>query len=207
MLRQLTILLLLAPVLCFGQTEVYPLPTSPDIIWNKCIALNKVGKLDSVRTPIIFFKDYFHRIDSMKQFYIHVDTVHYSDSSFAVGQIVLDPFMEFERRKFGEWTFYYPSGKIYSKGSYSIGAFTECQYAGPSLIGYSFKTGARRYWYDNGILMAEGIYKPTQVEEKTNCGSDTINVSNVTPNWKLFDNSGMKVNNGEAIISKINNSR
>jgi len=195
------------PFLCLGQTEVYPLPTSPDIIWNKCIALNKAGKLDSVRTPIIFFKDYFHRIDSIKQFYIHVDTVKFSDSSFAVGQIILDPLMEFERRKFGEWTFYYPSGKIYSKGSYSIAAYTECQSAGPSLIGYSFKTGAWKYWYDNGILMAEGIYKPTQIEEKTNCGLDTINVSNVTSSWKLFDSSGMKLNNGEAIISKINNSR
>jgi hypothetical protein len=136
-----------------------------------------------------------------------VDTVKYSDSSFAVGQIILDPFMEFERRKYGEWTFYYPSGKIYSKGSYSIGAFTECQVAGPSLIGYSFKTGLWKYWYENGILMAEGIYQPIQVEEKTNCGSDTINVSNVTPSWKLFDNSGMKMNDSEAIISKINNSR
>lgn len=190
-----------------GQTEIYPLPTSPDIIWNKCITLNKQGKLDSVQAPIIFFKDYFNRIDSVKQFYIHIDTVKYSDSSFAVGQIILDPFMEFERRKFGEWAFYYPSGKIYSKGSYSIGAFTECQFAGPSLIGYSFKTGGWKYWYENGILMAEGIYQATQIEEKTNCGSDTINVSNVTPNWKLFDNSGMKANNSETIISRINNSR
>lgn len=114
--------------------------------------------------------------------------------------------MECERRKLGEWIFYYPSGKIYFKGSYSIGAFTECQAGGPLLIGYSFKTGAWKYWYDNGILMAEGIYQPQQIEKKTNCGLDKINVSNVTPNLKLFDNSGMKVNNDEVIISRINNS-
>jgi len=207
MYKRLTILILLVPFWGFSQTEIYPLPTSPAIVWNKCLALYKEGKLDSVQTPIIFFKDYFHRIDSVKQFYIHVDTVKYRDSSFAVGQIILDPFMEFERRKFGDWTFYYQSGKIYSKGSYSIGAFTECQAGGPSLVGYSFKTGVWKYWHDNGILMAEGVYQPTQVEAKTNCGSDTINVSKVTRNWKLFDYSGMKVNNGEAIISKIDNSR
>ena len=207
MLRQLTILLIFVPFWGVGQTEIYPLPTSPDIIWNRCIALNKAGKLDSLRTPITFFKDYYHRIDSIKQFYIHVDTVHYSDSSFAVGQIILDPFMEFERRKFGDWTFYYPSGKIYSKGTYSIGAYTECQFAGPSLIGYSFKTGEWKYWYENGVLMAEGIYEPTHVEEKTNCGVDIINVSSVTSKWKLFDNSGTKLNNGEVIAAKINTSR
>ena len=206
MIKQIYILALLFPSLCLGQTEIYPLPTSPDIIWNKCIALNKEGKLDSVKTPIIFFKDDYQRIDSVQQFYMHIDTVRYSDSSFAIGQLILDPSMEFERRKFGEWTFYYPSGKVYSKGSYSIGAYTVCQFAGPSITGYSFKTGAWKYWYDNGNLMAEGIYEPKQVEELTNCGSDTVNVSKVTTNWNYFDNSGIKMNNGEAIISKINNS-
>ncbi len=142
MIRQIALLLILVPSLCLGQTEIYPLPTSPDIIWNKCIALYKENKLDSVLTPIIFFKDEFHRIDSVKKFYIHIDTVKYVDSSFAIGQIILDPFMDFERAKFGEWTFYYPSGKIYSKGSYSIGAYTECDVAGPNLIGYSFKNRA-----------------------------------------------------------------
>lgn len=115
--------------------------------------------------------------------------------------------MDFERAKFGEWTFYYPSGKIYSKGSYSIGAYTECDVAGPNLIGYSFKTGPWKYWYENGILMADGTYQPIQVERITNCGSDTKNVSNVTPIWKLFDNSGVQEKNIEAIISRINNSR
>ena len=94
MLRQLTILSIFVPFWGVGQTEIYPLPTSPHIIWDRCIALNKAGKLDSVWTPITFFKDYYHRIDSIKQFYIHVDTVHYSDSSFAVGQIILDPFIK-----------------------------------------------------------------------------------------------------------------
>jgi hypothetical protein len=192
MLKQFTILLLLVP---FGQAEIYPLPTSPDIIWNKCIALHRAGKLDSVKTPITFFKDHFNRINSIKQFYIHTDTVKYSDNSFAIGQIILDPSMEFERTKFREWTFYYPSGKIYSKGSYSIGAYTECQAVGPTVFGYSFKTGAWKYWYENGVLMAEGIYEPTQVAENTNCGMDTINVSNVTLKWNLFDKSGIKINN------------
>lgn len=79
-------------------------------------------------------------------------------------------------------------------------------YTGRSIVGYSFKTGAWKYWYDNGNLMAEGIYEPTQVEEITNCDSDTVNISTATTNWNYFDHSGIKMNNGEAIISKINNS-
>jgi hypothetical protein len=204
MFKQFAIVLLLAPFFCFSQTEIYRLPTSPDMIRIKSIALREAGKLDSLKTHIKFFKDYFNRIDSVKQFYVYTDTVKYSDSSFAIGQIILDSFMEFERGKLGEWTFYYPSGKVYSKGSYSIGVYTECQVAGPVLIGYSFKTGAWKYWYDNGVLMAEGIYEPTQVEKETNCSIDAKNISKATSKWNLFDNTGIKINNGEMMILKIN---
>jgi MORN repeat variant len=206
MFKTFTVLLFSLPFLSSGQTEIYPLPTSPEIIWNKCIALHDAGHLDSVKTAITHFKDPFNKIEDIKEFYVYTDTVKYDDSSYAVGQIILDPSMEFERRKIGEWTFYYPSGKIYSKGSYSIGAYTECQFAGPRLIGYSFKTGMWNYWHENGVVMAEGIYEPTSREVETNCGSDTIKVSGVTIKWHIFDSSGIKLNDAGDVISRINNS-
>ncbi|MES2776029.1 MAG: hypothetical protein V4722_17765 [Bacteroidota bacterium] len=196
------------PFFCFGQTEIYPpLPISPGIIQNTRIALLKAGKLDSLKAPITFFKDAFTRRDSVKQFYVYADTVKYTDNFFAIGKIILDPSMEFERRKIGEWTFYYPSGEVYSKGSYSIGAYTDCEYSGYALRGYSYKTAAWKYWYDIGILMAEGIYEPAQHSIKTWCeGGDTVSVSRVTLKWNLFDNTGNKMSNDETIAFKINSS-
>lgn len=204
MLRLLTLLIFLLPFLCLGQKEIYPLPNSPEIVWEKCIALYKSGKLDSVQSPVKYFKNHFSMIDSVKQFYIHVDTIKYTNDFFAVGKIILDPFMEFERKKYGEWAFYYPSGKIYGKGQYSIGAITDCQYAGPSVMGYSFKTGEWKYWYENGSIMAKGVYVKTIDTIRTSCGIDSLYESNVTAKWKLFDSSGKRLKDPTAIIAKIN---
>jgi len=205
MRRKHTLSLLLLPFLCIAQTEISYLPYSSEIIKTKWNALRGSGRLDSAKAEVFFFKDYQSGIKSRKQFYAYIDTVRYDDNSYAVGKMIIDTLMEFDRRKIDEWKFYYPSGKVYSKGNFSIGAYTECEFAGYSVIGYSFKTGEWNYFYESGSLLAKGNYEPSQLQKKTNCGMDTINISNVTPKWIFYDNSGNKLNDIDAILSKINN--
>lgn len=207
MFKQVIILFLLLPLSIYGQQEIDPLPKSSNTIWDRCVALDKAGRLDLIRAPIIHYRDYFNIIDSIKSFYVAIDTVYYTDSSFAVGQLILDPNMDFHRRKFGEWTFYYPSGKPYSKGFFLIGAYTSCGAGGPSVVGYHFKAGDWQYWYENGGTMAYGTYKPNTLRVDTNCNFDTLAVTAITNQWKLYDSLGARLVNVDALISAINNSR
>ena len=195
-----TLVFLLSHFLSFEQTE-----NSPDIVWQKCVSLYSQGKLDSSIVKIAFTKDPFHRIDTAKQFYTSLDTFFYKDSYYAIGQSILDPFMEFDGQQVGQWTYYYPSGKIYSKGDFSIGAYTECQAGGPSTLGYSFKNGQWKYFYESGIIMASGIYTELKNIVQTECGSDTIFVSNPTQEWKTFDTNGKAQTNRQDIIQRIIN--
>lgn len=200
MKQYLTLVFLLVHFLNYGQKE-----NSPDIVWQKCVSLYNQGRLDSLTEKVSFTKDTFHRIDTAKQFYIHLDTFFYANKYYAIGQSILDPFMEFEGRQIGVWTYYYPSGKIYSKGKFSIGAYTECQAGGPMTIGYSYKTGQWKYYYENGATMTSGIYNPSKTNKNTECGSDTIYISNPTSEWIFFDTDGKTKITGENIIQKIIN--
>ena len=200
MKQYLTLALLLVHFLSFGQTE-----NSPDIVWQKCLSLYNQGKLDSSTVKVSFLKNPFHRIDTVKQFYIHLDTFIYAGKYYAIGQSILDPFMEFEGQQIGVWTYYYPSGEIYSKGEFSIGAYTECQAGGPMTIGYSFKTGHWKYYYESEKTMALGIYKPSKIIKRTECGSDTIYISNPTREWAFFNEDGKTKIDGENITQKIIN--
>jgi antitoxin component YwqK of YwqJK toxin-antitoxin module len=188
------------PILSFGQTE-----SGPDIVWQKCINLLKEGRLDSSTVRISFLKNSFQRIDSIKQFFIQLDTVVYNDGYYSVGQSILDPFMEFNGQQVGEWKYFYPTGKIYSKGLFSIGAYTECQAGGPMTNGYSFKTGQWNYWHENGTVMANGIYKPITTIIKNSCGTDTLFLSKATAEWKYFNGDGKTETNSEETSQKINN--
>jgi hypothetical protein len=131
---------------------------SAETIWNKCVGLHQQGLLDSVKANIAVQKDYFHRIDSVKHFYIYTDTLKLKDGYYGIGYFILDPFMEYQGRQIGYWIYYYPTGKVYAEGSYAIGAYTECQAGGPMIIGYSIKTGSWVYRHENKQLMAKGSY-------------------------------------------------
>ena len=195
-----TLAIIILPLLSFGQTE-----SGPDIVWQQCFNLFKEGKLDSSTVRISFFKNSFKRIDSLKQFYIHLDTVVYNDGYYAVGQSILDPFMEFNGQQIGEWRCFYPTGKMYSKGHFSIGAFTECQAGGPMTNGYSFKTGQWNYWHQNGTIITTGIYRPITNIIKNSCGTDTVFLTKVTTDWKYFAADGSTEINLEETSQKINN--
>lgn len=191
----------------FSQFEHNILPTTSKFAWNNIQASDKTGNQDSTIVKISFHKNDFNLIDSTKFFSVIFDTVKLVDGSFAIGKKIVDPYLEFHDIRIGDWASYYSSGKIYAKGNYSIGAYTECQSGGPSIIAYNFKVGDWKYWYENGALIAEGNYETPLVEKKTNCGIDTVIISNFTSEWKYYEPSGVEAINNIEIISLINNNR
>ena len=201
MKQSLILLLLFTPFIVFAQTE-----NSPAIVWQKCKNLYKQGKLDSTIANISVLTNQSHPIDTTKQFYTYLDTFLFPNGYYTIGQLILDPFMEFNMVRTGEWTYYYPSGKVYAKGKFSLGAYPECNAGGPVTRGYSFKTGFWTYWFENGSIMAQGNYEPFKNNIKNNCGMVSLHVSTVTADkWRFFTSeSGDNIGKTD-IITNINN--
>ena len=110
-----TLVFVFSHFLCFGQKE-----KDPEIVWQKVVSLYKQGKLDSLTVKLSYTKDRFHRIDTAKKFYVSLDTFFYTNKYYAIGRSILDPLIEFDGQQIGVWTYYYPSGKIYSKGFFLL---------------------------------------------------------------------------------------
>lgn len=81
---------------------------------------------------------------------------------------------------------------------------TECQAGGPNPVCYNYKVGSWNYWYENGMLMASGIYEPVRKGFKTSCSSDTVFSSLVTPKWAFYDFSGNRQSFRFDLAQKIN---
>lgn len=199
MKKYLILLFIFTPFIVFAQPE-----NSPAIVWQKCKNLYEAGKLDSTIVNISVSTSPLHPIDTIKQFYTYLDTFLFPDGYYAIGQLIIDPHMEFNLVQTGEWIYYYPSGKIYAKGNFSVGAYPECNAGGPVTMGYSFKTGDWIYWFENSSIMAQGNYESFKNNTKNNCGTVSVYVSTVTADkWRFFtsaDNIEQK-----DIITNINN--
>jgi hypothetical protein len=195
-----TIVLIFTSVLSYGQTE-----TSPEIVAQECFSLYKQGKLDSITVRVSFFKNAFNNINSYRSFYTKLDTSVFHDGYFAVGYSILDPFFEFHGLRVGTWTYYYPSGIIYSKGEFSLGAFTDCRGQAPAIFGYDFKSGKWEYWYDNGTIMATGRYNVRKRAIDTKCGPDTLIQQQMISNWNFYNKKGRLRRHDNDIPRIINN--
>lgn len=201
MKKHLTLLLLFTPFMVFAQPE-----NSPAIVWQKCENLYEEGKLDSTIVNISVSTSPFHPIDTIKQCYTYLDTFLFPDGYYATGQLIIDPFMEFHLVQTGEWTYYYPSGKVYAKGNFSVGAYPVCKGGAPATRGYSFKTGYWTYWFENGRIMAQGNYEPFKNNTKNNSGMVSLHVSTVTADkWRFFTPEGAENIEKATIITNINN--
>ena len=200
MLRFLKILSLAIPFSSHGQTGY-----SPETIASKMYKLYNEGRLDSVRWKVTFYKNPFSSIDSLRWFYVYKDTLRFKEGSYAIGRKIIDPFMEYDGLLIGQWMAYYPNGKIFSKGYYAIGAYTDCDAGGPSASGYNYKDGFWTFTYDNGVRMASGNFKIIQITKMIECGIDTLSLSIPTNDWKFYDRNGNRSKHKERIIEKINN--
>jgi len=167
------------------------------------IEKHNVGQLDSIYAEIKVFKDQFNRIENSKWFYIYKDTLLDSLGNYSIGNFIIEPYGDFDGRQIGVWTQYYSNDSIMSIGSYNIGATTWCQSAGPSVSGYSFKTGEWKYYYSNGQLKAQGLFQLEVYEFQNNCGGDARFVSKTNDKWFVFDESGNRIEYIEEIINEI----
>lgn len=195
-------LLFFIPLNVYCQQPIYNLPWSPETIGNKEDSLQKLGLLTYRMVDIKNNRGPFRMIKSPYLFNVYVDTVHYTDGSYAVGILISDRNMSFDQRKVGSWTFYYPSGAVRAFGNFSIGAYTVCQSLGPYVHGYSYKSGFWKYWYESGVQMVEGNYRQKMEVINWNCGTDSICVSEITDSWIFFDSTGRKSDHRDLLLKE-----
>jgi hypothetical protein len=181
---------------------------SYESILHKAADRYKNGLLDSADVKITFFKDDFKKLlDPFKKCYIYPDTIRYIDGFTAVGHsiIIPDPHLSSMELQIGYWTYYYPSGSIYSRGKFEIGALTECYADGASVSSYNFKVGQWQYWYENGQALTTGNYTPRKVVWKNSCGSDTVLQSMISRQWMFYDSDGKEKRDIEdSVVEKVN---
>lgn len=150
------------------------------------------GTLDSIQVKIWMANNHFN-FETLKTFYVIQDTLIDSTGDYSIGFTVLDPFMEYHNRKIGEWKGYYSNGQLKFIGKYAMGATTTCQFAGPTISGYSFKRGEWIYFYVNGQIEAKGTYLPYTKSYNHNCGEDAHYVSYPDSNWHYWNENGIEI--------------
>ncbi|UKN03482.1 hypothetical protein K6119_08140 [Paracrocinitomix mangrovi] len=161
------------------------------------------GTLDSMSYRINTYSNQFNNIDSSITFYVEQDTIIDSSGIQWIGNIILDPFNQFNDARIGKWKSYYSNGQLRSEGSFDLGAFNFCQFAGPSIVGYYYKSGSWTYFYDNGQVKAKGTY--TRIFEKINfnCGEDAVFVESLNETWQYWDENGNTIELNEQIKSDL----
>lgn len=202
------LLLLLFPFGSISQSLQLPLATPKnELVSPLSLELKAKGKLDSIETYISIHRNYKHRLDYFRKFYVHRDTLKLETGYYGVGCFIIDPYNEFHNLKVGQWIFYFPDGNVYASGKYEIGAYTSCEFAGYRTIGYSFKAGTWQYWCRNKQLLAQGNYQLSKEAIKNNCDTDFQTVSNPNEEWLFYSCDGELIDNSEvkkSILFDIN---
>lgn len=201
MLRCLSILLVIFPVLAHAQFT--QLPISPDIVRDKCVALYRQGRLDSIKTTVETCGNKYCSADNVKWFYIYTDTIRGDDGYFSIGKRILDPYMDFQGRLIGTWSCFYPTGQRYSAGSYATGAYDICQGGTPGVHGYSFRQNDWCFWYSNGQVMARGKYELLKKRIPQSIAIETIVSPEPTSKWMFYDEAGNRLAATDTLIDKI----
>lgn len=184
-MRFLEFILLLTPVLTFGQQ-------------------NKTGSKTAFN--IHDFSDSRFDIDSNGfKGDIKADTNYYTDNKIAsIGHYAITKNSRMSGNKFGIWTNYYHNGQIESQGTYNM--YSLLYYQSPQnaqRLESSYKIGKWNYYYENGKIKATGIYKT--IISKANTGIDTQfhRTSVTTDNWVFLNFDGSKSTDKNKLISEI----
>ena len=167
-------------------------------ILSKIDSLRADSKLDSVLREVRFYSGWYSYINKhrpeVKWFYLYQDTIRY-DSKFGIGQVIIDPFLEFNGLRFGKWTSYYSTGQIYSQGNFKIAATIYCTPSGPLIQGYSFKSGNWKYMTQKNEIAASGTFKFIEYRNDRTCEDDAEIKSVVSRKWRFLQTSeGKKMN-------------
>ena len=166
-----------------------PAQTSPQSVWDRCVALYQQGKLDSIQGRIVH-DHHCTRMDSSRWFYVCTDTFYFPGGIYSTGKMILDPFLDFYGVQAGEWRSFYPDGRLLSNGEYGISYYCTCQGGAPGINGYSFRQNQWTFRYPDGSLMATGRYNvmPLNVD-----GYGWLNYSFISNDWQFFDTCGNRV--------------
>lgn len=153
----------------------------------------KNGNLDSLDVKIWLADNDYYQVERYQNFYVMPDTIIDSSNNYSIGLIILDPFMQYNNRKIGEWKGYHPNGQLQYIGNYSIGATIWCQVAGPTVSGYNIKSGIWSYFHVNGQLEAKGLYIHSERKVFNSCGTETIYEAFTGSEWHYWDQDGKEI--------------
>ena len=102
-----------------------------------------------------------------------------------------------------KWTEFYESGIVKSSGHFSSGNYTGCGVV-PFTAYYEYKIGEWNYYYPNGEIKANGIYKYGLKNIETNCeGGANINCGVLTNEWSFYSDNGKEISLENALEKGI----
>ena len=184
-MRLLKFILVLIPILTFGQDENIK-SKSPFNIYN--------------------FSDSRFEIDSNGFHGINqADTNHYTDKKIAsITNYAIARNSRMSGNKFGLCTAYYHNGQIKSQGNYDMYSLLYYQSLKKGVrLESSYKIGKWIYYYENGQVKATGTYKTVLTKAKTGIDNQFHKSSLITTDWKFFNLDGSKLNDNDKIIKYI----
>lgn len=95
---------------------------------------------------------------------------------------------------YGEWTYWYPDGRIKARVNYAVTCHTHCCVAGLCGWVHDYLTGAFDLWYESGQRLARGNFVPKQVRVDNNCeGGATTLRGAISPASEFWDTSGKRI--------------
>lgn len=99
---------------------------------------------------------------------------------------------------------YFRNGEKKYEGSYNIGSFVNCCFAGYCMMFYPYKTGHWEYYYENGQLKATGNYVNPLEHMDTSCeGGDDYFANRISIDWKFYDLYGNTIEPSEKLIEEL----
>lgn len=91
-----------------------------------------------------------------------------------IGKMALDG-KEISNLKAGHWKEYNSNGILKREGSYKIGSYIQCCFAGPCNQYYHYRSGIWKYYDDDGLLSYELEFVPSKIHIITSCeGGDDL---------------------------------
>ncbi len=165
-------------------------PVNAYTVLDEMRAFKEAGRLDSADVDVLFFTNRFNQLKTPKTLYFVRDTIKFSKGVFAVGNIILDPFLEFNQLLFGSWQWFYSNGVLMAKGDYRLIAYVSCSAGGPLVRAYNMPTGQWYLFHSNAKPLIFGDFEFEKYEIKTSCGLDTFVKSKFVEKSYCLDEEG-----------------
>lgn len=133
------------------------------------------------------------------------DTTYFSDGTIESIFIYAYDFEQIKTKMYvGRQIEYFDNGNKKFDGSYKIGSFVNCCFAGYCMMFYPYKSGQWKYYYNNGQVKAFGTYLNSLEHMDTSCeGGDDYYTNRISEDWKFYDTEGNLVEPSEKVIEEL----